>query len=114
MPLLTHRGSSAFVPRMFLRNSNALQRQDRQPTTVALTQVEALADRKSKELRRDPSLIVSGRENDLCNARLEADSSFLSSSSCTRSFPSSSDSSSAACTSKSRRLSAVRSLAFQL
>ncbi|GAA5984754.1 hypothetical protein JCM10908_003487 [Rhodotorula pacifica] len=58
MPLLTHRGSSAFVPRMFLRNSNALRRQDRQPTTVALTQVEALLERQSKQLVRDPTLIL--------------------------------------------------------
>lgn len=59
MPLLARRGSSAFVPRMFSRNSNALQRQDRQPTTVALTQVEALFDRQCKRLVRDPTLIVS-------------------------------------------------------
>lgn len=59
MPLLPHRGaSSAFVPRMFLRNSNALQRQDRQPTTVALTQVEALIGRQSKQLIRDPTLLL--------------------------------------------------------
>ena len=59
MPLLPHRGaSSAFVPRMFLRNSNALQRQDRKPTTVALTQVEALLGRQSKQLVRDPTLLV--------------------------------------------------------
>lgn len=72
MPLLPHRGaSSAFVPRMFLRNPNALQRQDRKPTTVALTQVEALIDRQSKQLVRDPTLLVSSpllnfRHNESC------------------------------------------------
>ncbi|KWU44583.1 ABC transporter [Rhodotorula sp. JG-1b] len=63
-PALTDRkssyasASSAFVPRMFLRNSNALQRQDRKPTTVALTQVEALLGRQSKQLVRDPTLLL--------------------------------------------------------
>ncbi|BGP51257.1 hypothetical protein JCM10450v2_007186 [Rhodotorula kratochvilovae] len=56
-PSLSRRHSSA-VPAMLLKNANAHSGADRRPRTTALTQVEALAKRQTRELVRDRGLLL--------------------------------------------------------